>query len=92
MDKPRNRYSDLPIDPDFRAKMIDAARALEGSFNGAARGDDRSVGFVLLVFPFGAGKGQCNCVSNGAGRKDAVMLMKEMIALFEGQPEASGHG
>lgn len=47
-------------------------------------------GFVLLVFPFGGEPGKrCNYVSNGE-RADIVVLLKEMIARFEGQPEQSG--
>jgi hypothetical protein len=47
---------------------------------------------VLLVFPFGDAEGnRCNFISNGADRKDIVVLFKEMIARFEGQPEMKGH-
>lgn len=34
--------------------------------------------------------GRCNYISNGADRNDVVVLMKEMIARFEGQPKMSG--
>ena len=49
---------------------------------------------MLLVFPFnesGDTTGErCNFISNGADRKDIVVLFKEMIARFEGQPETKG--
>jgi len=52
---------------------------------------DRPTGFVLMVFPFGDDDfARCNYISNGAGRADIVVLMKEMIARFEGQPELKG--
>jgi hypothetical protein len=85
------RLGDAPIEEAYRASMNAVATALDNTFNGEARGDDRKVGFVLLVFEFGqADKGRCNFISNGADRKDLVVLFKEMIARFEGQPEAKG--
>ena len=68
---------------DERLRVVDVG-------NGEARGDDRKVGFVLLVFPFGSGEGRCNYISNGASRRDIVTMMKEQIARFEGQPEMEG--
>jgi hypothetical protein len=85
------RLGDAPISAEYRAKMNETARALDEMFNGRTHGSDRKTGFVLLVFPFGDDpKGRCNFISNGADRKDVVALFKEMIARFEGQPEASG--
>ena len=65
---------------------------LDEAFNPGELGKDRKVGIVLLVFPFDGHEGRCNYISNGADRKDVVVLMKEMIARFEGQAEASGRG
>jgi hypothetical protein len=44
------------------------------------------------VFPFDetGGSGRCNYVSN-ANRDDVVMMLKEQIRRFEGQPESTGH-
>lgn len=85
------RLGDAPIQEKYREAMNAVAAALDRTFNGEARGDDRKVGFVLLVFEYGeADKGRTNFISNGADRKDLVVLFKEMIARFEGQPEASG--
>jgi hypothetical protein len=85
------RLGDAPIDPEYREKMNAVAHVLDEFFNGEAKGQDRKAGFVLLVFPFGEGEGQrCNFISNGADRKDIVALFKEMLARFQGQPEATG--
>jgi hypothetical protein len=84
------RLGDAPIDPAYREHMNHVARALDESFNGDAKGDDRKVGFVLLVFEYGEKEGRCNFISNGADRKDIVTLFREMIARFEGQPEMTG--
>jgi hypothetical protein len=82
---------DAPIGDEYIEMMNVIAQALDGMFNGNARGDDRKTGFVLMVFPFADQSGRCNYISNGAGRRDIVVLMKEMIARFEGQPEIKGH-
>jgi hypothetical protein len=83
---------DQPIEPEYLELMNGLARSLDKVFNGNAKGSDRKVGFVLLVFPFGTEEGKrCNFISNGADRKDIVTLFKEMTARFEGQPEMRGH-
>lgn len=51
----------------------------------------RKVGVVMLVFPYEGHEGRCNFISNGANRKDLVVLFKEMIARFSGQPETKGN-
>ena len=80
-----------PISPQYVANMNAVAGAIDELFNGPARGKDKKTGFVLLVFPMNeAGGGRCNYISNGADRKDIVVLMKEMIARFEGQPQMKG--
>lgn len=79
-----------PIQSKFRKKMNEVAASLDRLFNGNAKGSDRKVGFVLLVFPFGTA-GKCNYISNGADRKEIVIMMKEQIKRFEGQPETSGN-
>lgn len=85
------RLGDGPLQAAYRAQMEGIARAIDGILNGDAQGDARKNGFVLLVFPFGAGDDhRCNFISNGAKREDIVVLFKEMIARFEGQPEIRG--
>ena len=88
------RLGDQPIEPEFRERMNVLARLLDEYFNGDLHGKDRTVGFVLMVFPYENVKqndARCNYISNGADRKDVVSLMREMIARFEGQPEMTGH-
>lgn len=84
------RLGDAPIQPEYRELMNGVAGALDKAFNGDAKGADREVGFVLLVFEYGEKEGRCNFISNGADRKDIVTLFKEMITRFEGQPEMKG--
>jgi hypothetical protein len=85
------RLGDKPIDAKYREQMNELATALDKIFNGETRGDDRKVGFVLLVFEFGEKQGRANYISNGADRKDIITLMKEQIKRFEGQPDITGH-
>ena len=90
----KHQLGDAPIERKYQEAMQHVARTLDGFFNGDAKGKDRKTGFVLLVFPFndqGRTDGRCNFISNGADRNDVVLLMKEMIARFEGQPETEGH-
>lgn len=85
------RLGDAPIEPAYYEKMNNIARMLDEMFNGPAKGNNRQVGFVLLVFPFGDKEGRCNYISNGADRRDIVVMMKEQIKRFEGQPQMTGH-
>lgn len=84
------KLGDAPIEERYRLQMNEIALVLDHVLNGDAKGKDRDVGFVLLVFPFGAQDGRCNYISNGADRRDIVTMMKEQIARFEGQPEMKG--
>lgn len=85
-----HQLGDGPIEEEFSQPMNAIAQGLDEILNGHNKGKDREVGFVLLVFPFGEKEGRCNYISNGADRKDIVVLMKEQIKRFEGQPEVSG--
>ena len=90
----KHTLGDAPIQPEYIDLMNRLAGGLDEIFNGETKGKDRKTGFVLMVFPFNefaAGDHRCNYISNGADRKDVVVLMKEMIARFEGQPEMKGH-
>jgi hypothetical protein len=89
--QPHQRLGDAPVDAEYHEKMTAVCQAIDGFFNGDAKGGARKTGFVLMVFPFDEATGRCNYMSNGADRKDVVTLMKEMIARFEGQPEMEGH-
>jgi hypothetical protein len=85
------RLGDAPIEAQYIEEMNALARAIDTFFNDDKRGDERPIGFVLLVFPFSDVIGRCNFISNGANRQDIVALFKEMIARFEGQPEMKGN-
>lgn len=87
---PHERLGDQPVQAEYYDHMKTVAQVVDKIFNGDAKGDDRAIGFVLMVFPFGDRDGRCNYLSNGADRADVVTLMKEMIARFEGQPELKG--
>jgi hypothetical protein len=72
--------------PEFVEKMREIAKALDETFNGDARGDEKKIGFALMLFPYNSTDGKCNFISNGANRQDLVVLMKEMILRFESHP------
>lgn len=80
---------DAPIQPDLIETMNAVAAGLDKIFNGDSKGSARKNGFVLLVFPFGS-EGRCNYISNGADRRDIVVMMKEQIARFEGRLAEGG--
>ena len=90
MGKRPERLGDAPIQPEYIEKMNLVAAALDELFNGDLKGKDRQTGFVLLVFPYGDKEGRCNYISNGADRRDIVVMFKEQIKRFEGQPELKG--
>ena len=78
---------DAPIEPQYIRTMKSIAGVLDEAFNNELKGNDRTTGFVLMVFPYdgpATGDARCNYISNGANRKDVVALMKEMIGRFEG--------
>lgn len=87
---PKPTLGDAPIEDAYREKMQQMARLLDGILNGSAKGPDRESGFVLLVFPFGDRSGRCNYISNGADRRDVIVLLKEQLARFEGQADVGG--
>ena len=81
----RHELGDAPIEADYAEKMKSVARNIDTMFNGFATGDDRKVGFCLMVFPFAPG-GQCNYMSN-ASRADIIELLKEQLVRFQRMPE-----
>lgn len=87
-----NTLGDGPNDPRFADLMVQVMGAVDQTFNGSARGKDKKVGIVMLVFEYGEAEGRCNYISNGAGRKDIAVMLREQAARFEGQPEVRGHG
>lgn len=74
---------DEPIEPSYIQNMQTIAGMLDRMFNSDGP-DNRTTGFVLLVFPFGEGDGRCNYISNGADRDDIVRLFEDQIKRFKG--------
>lgn len=74
-----NRIGDGPIEASFAELMHAFAITLDEVFNEDL--NNKKVGFVLMVFPFGKG-GRCNYVSN-AQRSDVLKMLKEQVAHFE---------
>ncbi len=83
----KHTLGDGPIEAQYVQLMNELAHFLDEQFNGTAKGQDREVGFVLLVFPFGEREGRCNYISNGAGRRDIITLLREQAARFEASPD-----
>lgn len=83
------KIGDAPIEGKHRLQMNVLADAIDDVLNGELRGKDRKVGFLLMVFPFTGHDGRANYISN-AERVDVVVMLKEQLARFEGQPEQSG--
>jgi hypothetical protein len=88
MPKPET-LGDAPIEEAYREKMNHLGSLIDQFFNGDLRGNDRKVGFCLMLFNFDDGTGRANYISN-AERADVVTLLKEQLARFEGQPEMKG--
>jgi hypothetical protein len=82
---------DGPIEDEYREAMRSIAVVLDSAFNGDDRNKIREVGFVVMVFPLNQVEGEhrCNYISN-AKRDDVIVLLKEQLRRFEGQPEARG--
>ena len=89
------RLGDAPIEEQYREQLNKLARLIDGYFNGVTLPNlpsaKKNTGFILLVFPFDEvqGEGRCNYISN-ANRDDVVIMLKEQIKRFEGQPEIVG--
>jgi hypothetical protein len=98
MSKPdEGRLGDAPIQAELHKTMNMIARMLDRTLNGARTGDAKQWGFVLIAFPFaeveiakGGGDGRANYISN-ARREDVVIMLREQIKRFEGQPDIEGH-
>ncbi len=83
----RGMLGDGPIQPELHGLMNNLAKGVDQILNGN-QGKQKN-GFILLVFPFNDHNGRCNYISN-ADRKDVIVLLKEQLARFEGQPEIQG--
>lgn len=80
------RHPDDEITDEFRALMKKVAGGLDQIFNGGK--DYKDVCFVLLSCHFDT-TDRVNYISNGR-RSDIIVMLKELLARFEGQPEQSG--
>jgi len=76
-----------PVQRRYRDNMNDLADVLDNAFNGKRR--PKKVCFVLLVTEFDNMAGRVNYIANGE-RGDIVVMLKEILARFEGQPEVKG--
>lgn len=84
-DAESHHLGDQPIESHFTQAMIAAMSALDDVFNHGKRGNNKDVGIVMLVFPYGEKKGRCNYISNGASRSDVAKLLEEQAKRFRGQ-------
>lgn len=82
-----NTLGDGPVQQEYQVLMKEVAKMVDEMFNGITR--PKRTGFILMVFPFDH-DGRCNYMSN-AERSDVVIMLKEQIARFEGQPEIRGN-
>lgn len=73
-----------PIQDHLHDQANAIARALDEVFNKGLKGDDRQVGFVLLMFDFSGPKSdRLNYISN-TNRADMIQGLKEFTARAEG--------
>ena len=88
--KDDNKLGDGPIEPELVETMNALARGIDDILNGTntPKGEKKN-GFMLMVFPFEGFDGRANYISN-ARRDDVVVLLKEQLARFQGQPEMRG--
>lgn len=81
---------DEPIEPQYVGQMKAMAQAVDEFLNGEPSLDRVSKhGFIIMMFPFDSHEGRCNYISN-ANRDDVVILLKEQLARFQGQPNLTG--
>jgi hypothetical protein len=74
-----------PIQAEFHAQMNAIASTLDQLFNGDSKGENRKVGFALLIFKTGTDDDRrANYISN-CRREDMLIAMKEFIARNEGR-------
>jgi len=74
-----------PVEPEFKHKMIALSKVINEICNGEKKGDDREIGFCLLMFKFGEGcdSGRMNYISN-SNREDMIKAMEEFIGRVKG--------
>ena len=75
---------------EIEKTLVHQVERLDFLFNGGATGANRRVGVILLTFPFGIVDATPDYVSNGVNRQHAAMLLRQIAAKLEGQPETRG--
>ena len=80
-------HPDEQITKQYRERMNSLARFLDEQFNDTTH--PKRIAFVLLVTEFDNMHGRVNYISNGQ-RSDIAVMLKEILARFEGQPEQQG--
>ena len=79
-----------PVDPKYREALNGLANDLDNILNGGLKGEDRTVGFALLLFDFNAPvTGRVNYISN-ADRRDMIQGMKSWIEQAEAREKKDG--
>ena len=82
-----HQIGDQPIEPHLKGTLLELARLIDLLLNPIGKLN----GFILIAFPFEGREGRANYISN-CDRSDVVILLKEQLARFEGQPEMKGQG
>jgi len=74
-----------PVDEEYKDMMEHLMMCIDKLVNGDA--EDKKVGFVLLMFPFGEAPPDRNTINymSNAYRPDMIIALKELIARFEGR-------
>lgn len=73
-----------PITEEYRAQMNAMAETLDEFLNGkGCKPEDRKIGFMLTMFPFGE-PGRFNYIAN-ADRLDVRAMLKDVVARIEGR-------
>lgn len=81
------KHPDEEIVKEHRGLMNALANALDEMFNSDG---PKKICFALLLTEFGASEGgRVNYISNGS-RDDMRIMLKELLARWEGQPEQKG--
>jgi hypothetical protein len=86
-----NALGDGPVEQQYIEKMRTVARGIDHHFNGMSMpGRKKTIGFVLMVFPFDRPDGRCNYMSN-AQRDEVLLLLKEQVKRFEEQAQQAAY-
>ena len=88
--KPEERLGSKPVETEYHRSLRAVFMTIDEWLNPDKA--DKKVGIIVMMFPLGERPGRCNYMSN-AKREDIVVLLKEQLRYFEGQPEnLSGRG